>query len=150
MKNVTIRKFLGFMLVMALLIGMIPSVAAPSYAAEGEGIDVTITVKKTLEGREVKEGEFEFELWNWDDSAKIEDATGKSSVKNDANGEATFTIHFDGPTGDGGAGYYVREVKGDDPDIEYDESHKQVIINVKANKKAKPNEMICVKKKPST
>ena len=75
-------------------------------SAEDGGLDVEIKIKKVLEGRDVKEGEFTFELWNWADTEKVTDVNGKSEVTNDANGEASFTVHVNGA---GEFGYYIRE-----------------------------------------
>ena len=71
----------------------------------------TIGVRKVLEGdRAVKEGEFEFELWNYNNTDLI------ATASNDADGFATFTLggfSLQGneiANGYGERGYYVKEV----------------------------------------
>lgn len=98
-----------------------------TIVAEDGGLDVEIKIKKVLEGRDVKEGEFTFELWNYADMEKVTDVNGKSEVTNDANGEASFTVHV---TRAGEFGYYIREKNTGDPDIKYDTEHKHVVFTV--------------------
>ena len=117
---------------------MVGGFQAQKAYAEGDdnGIDVTINIKKNLEGKAITEGEFTFELWNWSDMEKVTDVNGNSEVTNDANGEASFTVHVDHA---GEFGYYVREKNAGAENMTYDEEHKHVVFNVKANNNAKPD-----------
>jgi len=85
--------------------------------------DIVITAKKILDGRELSDGEFEFELWLNDKLLE--------SVKNDANGNITFqNVAIDA------AGEYVltvKEARGEDKDITYDETVYTVTVNVTDN-----------------
>lgn len=80
-----------------------------------------LKVKKFLTGRDLKDGEFSFEL---------RDAKGKviETVKNKADGSVDFkTLAF---TKTGTYTYTIREVKGDAQGVAYDNSEIKVTITV--------------------
>lgn len=84
-------------------------------------IDVTLTAKKKLEGRDMKKGEFQFQVTDAEGTVV---ATGK----NDADGNITFSeIEF---AEDGKYTLNVSEVKGTDKSITYDKTIYKVTVNV--------------------
>ena len=91
------------------------------------GVKQDLTFKKELEGRELVEGEFTFKLL--DENGKV-----VQTVQNDADGTITFKdVEFEK------AGTYkftVVEVSGDDKQITYDQSAKNVSVEVKQEDKA--------------
>ncbi len=79
----------------------------------------TIELDKELTGRDLKDGEFSFELYEGDN--KLQTVTNKS-------GKVTFdTISY---TAEGEHTYTVKEVKGTTPGITYDTAEKQVTVKV--------------------
>ena len=79
----------------------------------------TIELDKQLTGRDLVDGEFSFELY--EGSNKLQTTTNK-------NGKITFpSIKFEK---EGTYNYTVKEVKGDNNTITYDESEKQVTVKV--------------------
>ena len=90
------------------------------------GVKKDLTFKKELEGRELVEGEFTFNLL--DENGKV-----LQTAKNAADGTITFKdVEFEK------AGTYkftVVEVSGDDKQITYDQSVKNVSIEVKQEDK---------------
>ena len=80
----------------------------------------TIELDKTLTGRDLKDGEFSFELY--EGATKLQTVTNKS-------GKVTFdAISY---TAEGEHTYTVKEVAGNTPGITYDKTDKQVTVNVK-------------------
>lgn len=90
------------------------------YTAEEAGGSV-IGAAKVLNGRELKEGEFTFEM-------KDSDGNVVSTVKNAADGTMQFATGSFSQAGT--YTYTVSEVKGDDPTITYDGSVYTVTVNV--------------------
>ena len=79
----------------------------------------TIELDKKLDGRDLVDGEFSFELY--EGSNKLQTTTNK-------NGKVAFdSISY---KEEGEHTYTVKEVKGDDSTIAYDESEKQVTVKV--------------------
>ena len=80
----------------------------------------TIELDKTLTGRDLKDGEFSFELY--EGATKLQTVTNK-------NGKVTFApIEY---TKEGEHTYTVKEVAGNTPGITYDKTDKQVTVKVK-------------------
>ena len=80
----------------------------------------TIELDKTLTGRDLKDGEFSFELY--EGATKLQTVTNK-------NGKVTFApIEY---TEEGEHTYTVKEVAGNTPGITYDKTDKQVTVKVK-------------------
>ena len=78
-----------------------------------------VSAKKVLEGRELKAGEFTFELVLLDgDDADGTDGTVIASAKNDADGNVAFPSVAVSEEGE--SRYLVREVAGSDEDVTYD------------------------------
>ena len=91
------------------------------YKAEGT-TSAEITAKKVLQGAELKADAFRFELLNSNNVVM-------GSARNDANGMVKFSL-----SGLNTVGEYVfklREVKGDDAQITYDENTYKVTVKVK-------------------
>jgi pilin isopeptide linkage protein/LPXTG-motif cell wall-anchored protein len=90
---------------------------------EAEPSEVEFNAKKTLVGRDLKAGEFEFVL-------EI-DGEVVETVKNTAAGDVTFsTVKFDEP---GTHTFKIYEVKGDLPNVTYDETVYEGTITVTDN-----------------
>ena len=80
----------------------------------------TIELDKALTGRDLKDGEFNFELY--EGATKLQTVTNK-------NGKVTFApIEY---TEEGEHTYTVKEVAGNTPGITYDKTDKQVTVKVK-------------------
>lgn len=80
----------------------------------------TIELDKALTGRDLKDGEFSFELY--EGATKLQTVTNK-------NGKVTFApIEY---TEEGEHTYTVKEVAGNTPGITYDKTDKQVTVKVK-------------------
>jgi len=80
----------------------------------------TIELTKELTGRDLKDGEFSFELY--EGANKLQTVTNK-------NGKVTFApIEY---TEEGEHTYTVKEVAGNTPGITYDKTDKQVTVKVK-------------------
>ncbi|RHL26587.1 Spy0128 family protein [Collinsella sp. AF38-3AC] len=101
------------------------------YATESAKSSVTdeIKVTKVLDGRDLKAGEFSFELRE----IKGEDSKLIETVKNDASGKVTFSpIKY---TEIGQHTYTLREVKGNAGGITYDETVYTIVTTISDNKK---------------
>lgn len=82
-----------------------------------------VKVNKTLEGRELKEGEFNFEL--------VEDGNDVATGSNDADGNVVFSsITYTQP---GSHVYTVREVKGSETGVTYDDHSYLVYTQITDN-----------------
>ena len=84
---------------------------------------------KTLEGRELKAGEFEFELVK----VKADGSDGKvvATAANDADGKVSFPeVTLDAA---GTYGYRIREAKGDKPGVAYDENEYGLTVKATDN-----------------
>lgn len=82
-----------------------------------------VKVNKTLEGRELKEGEFNFEL--------VEDGNVVATGSNDADGKVVFSsITYTQP---GSHVYTVREVKGSETGVTYDDHSYMVYTQITDN-----------------
>lgn len=93
-----------------------------SYKADP--VNVTIEARKTLTGRELKAEEFSFELYD-EENNKIE------TVKNSADGSFKFTAI---PINEAGVYVYtVREFKGSEKEITYDNTVYTVNVDVTDN-----------------
>jgi pilin isopeptide linkage protein len=91
-----------------------------------------ITAKKTLEGRDLRDGEFSFTL-RADGNAPMPDGAkdGEITVKNGADGKINFgSITYKEA---GTYTYKIKEVKGDLGGVTYDDSEKTVTVNVTDN-----------------
>ena len=82
-------------------------------------ISATIELDKALSGRDLVDGEFSFELY--EGSNKLQTTTNK-------NGKVTFDSISYKEVGE--HTYTIKEVKGDNSTITYDESEKQVTVKV--------------------
>ena len=84
-----------------------------------EHITDQVKVNKTLEGRTLKEGEFNFEL--------VEDGNVVATGSNDADGNVVFSsITYTQP---GSHVYTVREVKGSETGVTYDD-HSYLYMHI--------------------
>ncbi len=91
---------------------------------EAEATEIVIKGTKTLNGREIKNGEFSFTLFD-KDGAEIE------TVTNDQSGSFVFTAI---PVDEAGTyTYTVREVKGDEEGMTYDATVYTVTVTVTDN-----------------
>lgn len=102
-----------------------------TYAANSVDSSVTdkIKVTKVLTGRDLKAGEFSFELRE----GLGEDAKVIETVKNDANGNVTFkAIKY---TEIGQHTYTLREVKGNAGGVTYDENFYIIVTTISDNGK---------------
>ena len=102
-----------------------------TYATKPAKSSVTdeIGVTKVLTGRDLKAGEFSFELRE----IKGEDSKLIETVKNDASGKVTFSpIKY---TEIGQHTYTLREVKGNAGGITYDETVYTIVTTISDNKK---------------
>ena len=87
------------------------------------GTDIQLHAKKSLNGRELEENEFEFEI-----------KRGKSVIataKNKADGTIEFPKMYYNQ--EGKYNYTISEVKGDSPNIKYDEKSYKVTVKVEKN-----------------
>ena len=101
------------------------------YTAESAKSSVTdeIKVTKVLDGRDLKDGEFSFELRE----IKGEDSELIETVKNDANGNVAFSpIKY---TEAGEHTYTLSEVKGNAGGVTYDEAVYTVVTTISDNGK---------------
>ena len=97
-----------------------------TYTAEPGKSSVTdkIEVTKSLDGRDLKDGEFSFELRE----IKGEDSELIETVKNDANGNVVFSpIEYTKP---GEHTYTLREIKGNAGGITYDETVYTIVTTI--------------------
>lgn len=98
------------------------AVAPLSYS-----ISRDVSVKKELAGRDLREGEFSFELLEGDDVV--------ATATNAADGTVTFPeLTYDAP---GEHSYTVREVAGDAAGVSYDAKAYTVTVNVEDNGEGK-------------
>ena len=99
-----------------------------SGGGSGGGTDhaeAIFKAKKILDGRELKDGEFEFILEELDASNNI---TEKQRKKNDVNGNIIFNkIEY---REEGTFNYQIREVKGNLENVTYDEKVVKVRVKV--------------------
>ena len=101
------------------------------YTAESAKSSVTdeIKVTKSLDGRDLKDGEFSFELRE----IKGEDSELIETVKNDANGNVVFSpIEYTKP---GEHTYTLHEVKGNAGGVTYDKTVHTVVTTITDNGK---------------
>lgn len=111
----------------------VPSDATNSYLAEftntyrPEDAKVSLDATKELSGRDLTDGEFSFEIYETDSSFQNEQLL--ETVKNSADGSVDFKeFTYD----EIGTYYYiVKEVKGTDENITYDETVYYVTVEVK-------------------
>lgn len=97
-----------------------------TYTTEPGKSSVTdkIEVTKSLDGRDLKDGEFSFELRE----IKGEDSELIETVKNDANGNVVFSpIEYTKP---GEHTYTLREIKGNAGGITYDETVYTIVTTI--------------------
>ena len=102
-----------------------------TYATNPVESSVTsqITATKVLAGRDLKDGEFSFELRE----IKGEDSELIETVKNDANGNVVFSpIEY---TEAGEHAYTLREIKGNAGGITYDETVYTIVTTIADNGK---------------
>lgn len=98
------------------------AVAPLSYSVSRD-----VSVKKELAGRDLREGEFSFELLEGDDVV--------ATATNAADGTVTFPeLTYDAP---GEHSYTVREVAGDAAGVSYDAKAYTVTVNVEDNGEGK-------------
>ena len=98
------------------------AVAPLSYSVSRD-----VSVKKELAGRDLREGEFSFELLEGDDVV--------ATATNAADGTVTFPeLTYDAP---GEHSYTVREVVGDAAGVSYDAKAYTVTVNVEDNGEGK-------------
>ncbi len=104
-----------------------------TYGGSAKGSFTAKAVKK-LDGRALEGGDFTFEL--------LDGTTGRAvaSAMNDASGNVTFeSIEV---TGAGTYGYRIREVKGNDGSITYDESAHDLTVKAEVDS-ADPTKLNC-------
>ena len=98
-----------------------------------------IELDKALTGRDLKDGEFSFELY--EGANKLQTVTNKA-------GKVTFeSISY---TAEGEHTYTVKEVKGDNATVTYDASEKQVTVKVTRDGDALKAEVVYPKSKTFT
>ncbi len=99
------------------------SVIAFENIYKAETTDIVIAAQKKLEGRDIEDGEFEFELWF--------DGKCLETVQNDADGKVIFeNVAID----DAGEFIFtVNEVKGNAEGVTYDETVYTVTVTVSDN-----------------
>jgi len=95
--------------------------------AKGENI----TGKKTLTGRDLNEGEFEFALYTVEEDDDLDDEL--FTVSNDAAGEFVFDMSTELYGKVGAYKYAVVEVEGDLGGVTYDEARFDIIVTVTDN-----------------
>lgn len=83
---------------------------------------VTIEAKKILNNRALKENEFEFELI--DNMGNV-----VTTAKNDIDGNIKFELEYTGKDL-GYKTYTIREIKGSNVEIEYDEHEEEIIVYI--------------------
>lgn len=96
----------------------------------------TISISKVLDGRDAKAGEFKFELYECDTKGdRIDGGISKIVSNQDLTSGIAQTISFGEIVyTDSGYHYYkVREIKGNDNKIDYDDTVYDVIVNVTDN-----------------
>lgn len=101
-----------------------PAVAVVNNRLFSDDVRLTLRVGKTLDGRELTAGEFQFQIVN-EQNEKVAEGV------NDESGNITFTpvsYAFDSV---GEHTYTIKEVKGNDPEITYSEVEFKLTVSVK-------------------
>ena len=120
--QVTVVKEIGDTLNMLSAKVLYPSdVTFDNTVKETKATDTALTFHKTLHGRDLKTGEFTFNLYD-------ETGTVVARARNTKDGTVTFNdLHYDKP---GTHHYTVTEVKGTDEDVIYDNMIADVTVTV--------------------
>ena len=120
--QVTVVKEIGDTLNMLSAKVLYPSdVTFDNTIKETKAVDTSLTFHKALHGRNLKAGEFTFNLYD-------ETGTVVARARNTKDGTITFNgLHYDKP---GTHHYTVTEVKGSDEDVIYDNMVADVTVTV--------------------
>ena len=120
--QVTVVKEIGDTLNMLNAKVLYPSdVTFDNTIKETKAVDTSLTFHKALHGRDLKTGEFTFNLYD-------ETGTVVARARNTKDGTVTFNgLHYDKP---GTHHYTVTEVKGTDEDVIYDNMVADVTVTV--------------------
>ena len=120
--QVTVVKEIGDTLNMLSAKVLYPSdVTFDNTIKETKAVDTSLTFHKALHGRNLKAGEFSFNLYD-------ETGTVVARARNSKDGTITFNgLHYDKP---GTHHYTVTEVKGSDEDVIYDNMVADVTVTV--------------------
>ena len=120
--QVTVVKEIGNTLNMLSAKVLYPSdVTFDNTIKETKAVDTSLTFHKALHGRDLKAGEFTFNLYD-------ETGTVIARARNTKDGTVTFNgLHYDKP---GTHHYTVTEVKGTDEDVIYDNMVADVTVTV--------------------
>ena len=120
--QVTVVKEIGDTLNMLNAKVLYPSdVTFDNTIKETKAVDTSLTFHKALHGRDLKAGEFSFNLYD-------ETGTVVARARNTKDGTITFNgLHYDKP---GTHHYTVTEVKGSDEDVIYDNMVADVTVTV--------------------
>lgn len=120
--QVTVVKNIGDTLNMLNAKVLYPSdVTFDNTIKETKAVDTSLTFHKALHGRDLKAGEFTFNLYD-------ETGTVVARARNTKDGTVTFNgLHYDKP---GTHHYTVTEVKGTDEDVIYDNMVADVTVTV--------------------
>lgn len=120
--QVTVVKEIGDTLNMLSAKVLYPSdVTFDNTIKETKAVDTSLTFHKALHGRDLKAGEFSFNLYD-------ETGTVVARARNTKDGTVTFNgLHYDKP---GTHHYTVTEVKGTDEDVIYDNMVADVTVTV--------------------
>ena len=120
--QVTVVKEIGDTLNMLSAKVLYPSdVTFDNTIKETKAADTSLTFHKALHGRDLKAGEFSFNLYD-------ETGTVVARARNTKDGTITFNgLHYDKP---GTYHYTVTEVKGSDEDVIYDNMVADVTVTV--------------------
>ena len=120
--QVTVVKEIGDRLNMLSAKVLYPSdVTFDNTIKETKAVDTALTFHKTLHGRNLKTGEFTFNLYD-------ETGTVVARARNTKDGTITFNgLHYDKP---GTHHYTVTEVKGTDEDVIYDNMVADVTVTI--------------------
>ena len=120
--QVTVVKEIGDTLNMLSAKVLYPSdVTFDNTIKETKAVDTSLAFHKTLHGRNLKAGEFSFNLYD-------ETGTVVARARNTKDGTITFNgLHYDKP---GTHHYTVTEVKGTDEDVIYDNMVADVTVTV--------------------
>lgn len=120
--QVTVVKEIGDTLNMLNAKVLYPSdVTFDNTIKETKAVDTSLTFHKALHGRNLKAGEFTFNLYD-------ETGTVVARARNSKDGTVTFNgLHYDKP---GTYHYTVTEVKGSDEDVIYDNMVADVTVTV--------------------
>ena len=120
--QVTVVKEIGDTLNMLSAKVLYPSdVTFDNTIKETKAVDTSLTFHKALHGRDLKAGEFTFNLYD-------ETGTVVARARNTKDGTVTFNgLHYDKP---GTHHYTVTEVKGTDEDVIYDNMVADVTVTI--------------------